>query len=325
MKKHLLYSFMTVVSINCYSQVTINGSDINPQVGDVQVSNNIDYVSPGASGANQTWDFSALTSTGTATFSIISSTTNGANQAYSYSGAVVHYNNTSSAQEMKTIEASGTVITYTDGEKILQFPLSFNANYSDTFYATFITNGYPAVRSGDNTLTVDGYGSLILPGQTITDVLRVKLEQDYSDNIDIGAPYIIDYETEIYIWYKIGVREPLMSLSSLTSSTGGLTEYGYYTNITNVGTEEIRGIDEVVVLGNPFQNILNFAITASESKSIQYQIIDVTGANVLLSSENMVSIGTNNFAINTDDLPAGIYGLRILDENNSITKLVIKQ
>jgi len=325
MKKKLQASLLCLISISAMSQVTINGSDVNPSVGNSITDNSTTYASPGNAGANQTWDFSTLTSGGTSSTTITASTTNGANMKFSTSSADAHYSVTSSEQEIKEIFASSTTITYSNGEKVLQFPLAYNASYSDTFRATFMSGGiYPAVRAGSNTLLVDGYGTLMLPSQTISDVVRVRLQQDYADTIDIGTPYIINYTSDIYIWYKAGFKSPVLSMTTFDGG-GTVSSYGAYTNAVDVGIDKIEGVEELKILGNPFTENLKFSIQTTSELPIDYQIVDISGSVIYASNSATLLNGENVLTIPTTELSTGVYALKITSGSSTISKLIIRE
>lgn len=324
MKKILLFSLSLIGYLTNFAQPTINGIDINPVAGESFTDNNTAYTSPGTAGANQTWDLSSLTSNGTTTTTVSSTTVNAANTHFSSTNGDSYMNINSSAQEIIEINASNIIFTYTDGEKIIQFPLSYNTTYTDSFRATFTSGTYPAVRSGNCIGTVDGYGTLILPNQTITDVIRINYQQDYYDTIDLGSPFIIHYISNVYTWYKAGSHFPIASLSNLESG-GQTTEYGAYTNETNLSVSKIDEINEVHLLGNPFQSILSFTVDANASKEIEYSIVDLSGQVVYQSNTTTILPGKNKLSINTENLSKGVYALKISNGFNFISKLIIKE
>lgn len=327
MKKILLFVFATGFSMANFAQTTINGSDVNPNVGDSYTDNSANYMSPGNAGANQTWDLSTLTSSATMTTNVTASTTNGANmQIDNGTGNMVYENINSSAQEIMAIYSAGNnvMISYTNGEKVFQFPFTYNATYSDSFRATFTTNGYPAVRAGNGIGTVDGYGTLILPNQTITDVVRVNYQQDYYDTIDIGTPYIIHYTTNNYYWFRAGTHFVLATISD--ANYGGQTsQYAIYTNATNVGIATIEGVEGITILGNPVQSQLNFLVEANDSKEIEYSLVDLSGQVVYQTNTTTVLPGSNQLSINTDNLAKGMYALKISNGDAFISKLIVKE
>jgi len=325
MNKTLPLTIFSLFSFATFAQVTINGSDVNPSPGFTYTDNQTTYMSPGNAGTNQTWDFSSLTSSGTMTSNVSAATNNGANMLLDNGSSQAYYSYTSTEQEVKEIIASGTTITYSNGEKTLQFPLTYNSTYSDTFKASFLSGGtYPAVRAGSNSFVVDGYGTLILPNQTINDVIRIRFQQDYSDTIDIGSPYIINYTSDIYIWYKAGFKSPVLSMINFVGA-GTTSDYGIYTNANNVSIDEIKNIEEVKVYGNPFTDLLTFSVEATKPLEIEYQITDMSGQVVYSSMNASISDGSNKFNISTNSLKSGVYALKITNGNQAISKILIRE
>jgi hypothetical protein len=325
MKKTLRLTIYTLFSVTAFAQGPIISSDLNPSPGLTYTDNQTTYMAPGSAGANQTWDFSSLTSSGTMTSNVSAATNNGANMLLDNGSSQSYYSFTSTEQELKEVIASGTTITYSNGEKTLQFPLSYNATYSDTFKANFLSNGtYPAVRSGSNTFTVDGYGTLILPNQTVNDVIRIRFQQDYSDTIDIGYPYILNYTSDIYIWYKAGFKSPVLSIVNFVGA-GTTSDYGFYTNANNVSIDEVKNIEDVKIYGNPFTDLLTFSVEATKPLEIVYQITDMSGQVVYSSINATLHNGSNKFTIPTNNLKSGAYALKIMNGNQAISKILIRE
>jgi len=329
MKKQLQITLLSLVSITAFSQTTINGSDVNPSIGESYTSNTCAYQNPGAAGANQTWDFSNLVSTGTYSYNIAASSLNGSNMAFITSGggsANSHAKIDASGHEQLVIITTNSTFTYSDGEMMKQYPLAYNNTYNDTFKASFVANNIPSTRTGTNTLTVDGYGTLILPGQTISDVIRYKFEETYIDSLDLGGGnyYEINYSSENYYWYKAGNKESILAFSSLIVP-GQTVESGFYTALTNVGIYQIDGIDEISILGNPFISDLNFSISTKKDIEIYYELVDLSGSIVYSSNQANLSPGVNTLKLSTENLAKGVYALKIRKGENTMTKLVIKK
>lgn len=322
MKKNLLFLAMLGVGVTSLAQTTLTSSNLNPQAGESFTDNQCNYQSPGSAGANQTWDFSTLTSTGSQSTSYSATSVAGANLKADYGSSQAYILYNSSGQEMLQADNGSTVITYSDGEMLFQFPMAYGTTVTDDFRATFTSNGFPAVREGSNQQEADAYGTLILPGQTISDVIRIHYTQDYSDTIDIGTPYVVDYQTDIYIWYRAGYHSHLLSFTSY--NFGGQTgSYGIYTNTTTVGTEAISGIDKVTILGNPVKDVINFQVEATTQKTINYSLYDALGQNVYLTNTSEISNGINSYSIDVNSLPSGMYALKISDNESAINKLII--
>lgn len=326
------YSILTLslfVSI-CFSQ-TIQGTDVNPLDGDIQEYSVFNYTSPGTAGADQIWDFSGVNSTSEVTNNVSTSTLNGSNIKLANPTAEVHMKVDNSAQEtlVAVNPVDGQTITYSDGEKTLQFPFTLNASYADNFTASFLYGGFfPGTRSGSNSILVDGTGTLKLPNATIEDVVRIKLTQSYSDVIDIsGTPLVIVYTSENYSWFKAGTRFALCSLSELFIN-GSKSSFGLHEKIEpSVGIYEVEGVNSLSVIQNPFNEKLDIVIESTlNDKKINYSLVDLSGQIVYNSGVTTLATGENNISISTSNLAKGMYVLKLTSSSGEIkTKLLVKQ
>ena len=82
------------------------------------------------------------------------------------------------------------VVTYSDINLWLNFPLSYNESQTDPFAGNYIFNvqGISGItdRTGELTTLYDGYGTIILPnGDRIENVRRLKLTQTVKDVINV--------------------------------------------------------------------------------------------------------------------------------------------
>lgn len=62
---------------------------------------------------------------------------------------------------------------------------------------------------------------------------------------------------------------------------------------------------------NPFNSSTRFSITIPESGKVRVSLFDLTGREVVTSSERSLSAGRHNMTVNGDNLPAGVYTLQI--------------
>ena len=133
---------------------------------------------PSANGANLTWDFSSATvqlNVGTMSWVAPSATPFGSSYPTSNlaqtisipSGTTYNYFNLQSTQLDQLADGVGGtgVSIYADTKTILVFPL----NYQDSYVDNFTDNGTPA----SYTRTYAGYGTVILPTGTYTNVVKM--------------------------------------------------------------------------------------------------------------------------------------------------------
>lgn len=91
-----------------------------------------------------------------------------------------------------------------------------------------------------------------------------------------------------------------------------------------IRTASIQGDrDDVIVYPNPVRNIVHVDYTSSSSKTIDIQIINISGQIV---SQRNVDIEKGGQIINLDimSIPEGIYNVRMLDDQGIITKQIMK-
>jgi len=280
MKRRLLYfipGYMLLLGNAAIAQPTLTATGINPVIGESYTINNGNYVSEGSSGANQTWDLSTISgSSGGLTNNVTpSSTPNGSNFPTSNlaadnttTGSTGYYFTSSSVlQILGAVGGSGsTVITYSNYEDILHFPFNYNNSYNDQWAASFQSAGYNYYRTGNTTVTADGYGTLITPNGTYTNVMRVHFVQDYQDSTYIGTPYIITYYNDEYIWYKEGVHATLAAVYTFTNSMSGTSTAGFYLTGT-IGIDETNNyITSSNVFPNPAVDKVNINLNLTEKK-----------------------------------------------------------
>ena len=303
------------------AQPTLTATGINPVVGDVLVTHNTQYVSPGSGGANQTWNL-ALTSSGSATSTGVtpSSTPYAANFPTASvafgSGSYVYYKTSAAAYQMNGIvNGSGTVISYSDLEDLLRFPTTYNSTYTDTWAAQFVQATYTYYRTGTTTVTADGYGTLTTPAGTFTNVMRVHFVQVYQDSTNImSTPYVINYNNDQYMWYLDGNHNPIASVYNLTTSAGAFTGGQYLQNVVS-GTEEYNAVSAINLFPNPANEHVTLAYNLANTSDVNVKIVSMNGQQVAEMEKQQVE-GEVVMQVSVADLPDGVYFATITAEGN---------
>ena len=230
MKKHFLFILTLLLASSAIAQPTLTFENTAPKIGDqlssIFLVENFDLAH---NGANQTWDFSAFTgmnfqsnyiSLENSTESILFSD---ANIVLSGNGieesAELYYassNDEMSIVGLKTNGIPSIMLTYTDLELHLKFPISYDDTYSDSFSAEAENHlGQNYVRSGNIEIKADGYGTLILPETTISNALRIRTIKNYND-VESGE-IAFEYIDTIYNWYDGIHNFPLATASNIQS------------------------------------------------------------------------------------------------------------
>ena len=201
------------------SAQTLTNDNVSPLDGSAFTQAGATYIAPGASGANVTWDFSALDQLSVVSFDYMSpastpqgSSFPGANIASVTEGNTSYFNTSAAGYDLHGIYADGSdaLIVYQDPERVLSYPCSYGTTWTDALLSNFELSGYQFERSGTVSGNADGYGTLIMPYGTVTNVLRVVTVEDYSDVTDL-------YTTVAMSDAGFGITSTPMSLRSTSS------------------------------------------------------------------------------------------------------------
>ncbi len=283
-------------------------------------------VTPGASGANQTWDFSSITPIGTNT-SVIGSPNNSIPGASNFPSANMYittnndgyafYNKTSSSMSFIGYYqvSSGVTLSYSDPEIQMQFPFSYGSSFTDNFYTTFVSGGINFVRQGSTTVTADGSGTLIMPFGTSNNVLRVKTEQVYSDSSMAG---VVNYHSVNYHYYDPMYAFPIFAISILEADNGFNIQTIKTVSAYDPGTLSIEGLtknNSFSIYPNPSNG--NVFIKTHGLESETFTIYDIAGKLI-----TTVRVDDQNSAVKIS-LPKGLYFVK--SNQSSITQKLVVQ
>lgn len=357
MNKTLFAAVLLAGSSAAFAQSTLTAANFNPQLNDAFQTRNCtspETVSPGLSGAGITWNFSGLVSlametnigkavTVASTAATVSplyyaAVNANSNMAVTASLAgVVSYSNGSTTKLSNTgVYKSATENSYyTDPLDQLQYPVTYNTKFSDTYSGYITYTGTPIHESGIIYDTCDGYGSLILPiatGGTTTyaNVLRVHSSQTFADSADLfgtGTPTVNEFQTETYTWYCPGYHSALLTISNavgLGSAAGFTFSLVNYAErkISDAGVSSIPGIGTSLKLyPNPAKNMLNISFDVTGNENTRVSISDMLGREIAEVANNKMT-GAQSISYNTSSITPGIYQVHVQSAAETITKQI---
>jgi len=360
MKKKLFILTALAFTTQAWAQITINGADL-PATNGLYVRDNvsnINVIDLNLTGANTTWDYSALTSSGLDTIDYMEvSSTNFAYQLYFNNPFSPDYNSDLAIDGVDFPSIPLIPITVTDvinylkidntfyyrtgfGASISGIPASVKYDPRDKLlplpcdFGTIITNAFESLiqvpslgayaERKSRTVEVDGWGTLLLPDGGSYNTLRVKstitgVDSFYVDQFGLGFG-IPNNQTE-YRWYAQGEGEPVLSVN--VSPLGTTANYKHH---------EPSGIIANNLLKNGFDLYPNPAMDMAQIKyytpvqgALTISLLDVMGKVVLLQNEQSTANTNNSYQLNVDQLPAGFYTLQISQQGiNAAAKMVIK-
>lgn len=288
----------------------LTSADISYQPGDNFNYYRSNYINPGASGTGVTWDFSSMTTVSTTSVSI-SNNSGGAFPAANIKvtqspGGDVYYNSTTSALE---IVGNGTD-TYFDGMEYLQFPLSGATDFTDTYAYEYQISGQSYEKSATVHSRFSGYGTLILPTGTFTNVYRLEIEHQIADSS--YSTGVVDSSTYLaYVWFKAGIHHELASVSTATFGSF-VYQYAFYSDENdNVGLEN-KDLKNLMLYPNPAEN--NFTVS-SDTHLESIKIYTLAGETI----QTVFLNGSMNSVVGIEKLNSGFYLVKIVGVKGEVS------
>lgn len=313
MKNRSVLSALAIsATFHLLAQPTISAFEMSPLAGESYVTYNCNWVDPGASGANVTFDFSGLVKTDT-TFVAYT----GGNAAYPGSNLTASYTTYGQTDQI-FINASVNGLSYVgmflenvvsvlyqDEMELHTYLLTYNATNTDYFHATFA----PWERFGTITTTADAYGTLITPEGTFTNVLRVHYLQNYTDSSSFSE---IDFVSDVYAWYKEGIHYPVASVTYYTTPQGGFTQRANYLETTTLGlTEEEK--TSLSIYPNPASDKATICLKSNETLKT-LALTDINGRAIDLA----YTASSTEVSLDLHNLNAGIYLIKLQYQSGEI-------
>jgi hypothetical protein len=311
------------------AQPTMNLSGM-PELGTVIFSSAVEAggISPGASGANQTWNFSAYPDTGAVdSFTFVSPESTPF--ASTFPSATIAYANITSASSVygyikesnTALELVGAAFTdgttqfnniYTNPQTIYGFPGTYNSTLSDTYRSSaFIADfGATLVSTGTQNYVIDGYGTLITSSGSYPNTLRIKKRDISTDSTltDFGE-FITEARNTTYEWVTVGPGSTLGIWSISNDTTlGTFGQPDTYTqsvthtqgNFANVSIEPLSSA-QLSIFPNPASDQALFMLP----KDAHVSLLDIGGRTV---REQDYSIADGSMPLmNISDIPSGTY------------------
>lgn len=298
------------------------------------------YIAVEDSGENCYWDFSSAVRMNPICVNFYE---HKINHATSDSFAGVHFNhyNAYLYEKHDTIymigyENAQMSVNFLHSEKILVFPF----RYGDTLKSIFggggeLCHALPISVEGSNTTIADATGTLILPEDTIQNILRVHQRRTYREIIRRSSSVTED----TYYWYSERCRYPLYIAQRLCTEQKTDTivfETAYY--FPQELTEGIRiddtipqtktNIDSVYTdatyLPNPVQDNLMITYRLTRDASVSFSLHGNGGLLFTHTPTRQEEAGWHTTTINMSSYPIGTYILYIHVDDIVQSQTIIK-
>ena len=359
MKTKLFAIALTFISMNMLAQITV--TDVNlVSVGDVIYQAYdilpVNSISIGNTGANQTWDFSALQVQEYDTMEFIDpvgtpfgSIHPSANLCIDSDGEYVYINK----------DAQGLSLVGFDNfpypQLILPLPLTYGANttigpvtimdsatvnyFLPDSFAILITQGQAQtidsikiVVESSTEFNVDAFGNVIIPMGSF-DALRVKIDAVASTDY-----YVYCTDT---LFFGVGSGWYPMPAVILPSEVEVVSSYQWWTNdplikfaLVQIEVDSLGGIDAVDFMHSPApasvanlsaDNINIYPIPATEILTVETQNNELTILNLVDVNGKLILKKEFRQLINLDvsQIAKGIYYLNLSTSEEELTKKII--
>lgn len=323
--KTTFFTFLLFLAGNaCIAQTVLTKNDLAPQVGDGFYYLDADFEAPTDTGQGVVWDYSNLqVYSGPFYESTLAYTQPDTLQGQSslqlklagftsFEASKYYSVTDSTLEEVLYTDNGGGLLEYSNARTELFFPLYYGAEWYDTVIGT---STHPAsgtqYRNAQIHFIVDGEGTLILPSDTYTGVLRLKKTTlstgSYPGSTQVDSSHVVQY-----YYYSPGLRNYLMQQRIAEGDTTSGMCHVFIQETTGIESSFNEG--EIALYPNPSNQ--GFRIDVGNSGLIEFDVDVYDNQGRTVVRRNGV---TNDEYFETAILPKGIYLVKIVKDG-----LVIK-
>ncbi len=223
----------------------------------------------------------------------------------------------------------GSVVHYSDPETIYSIPFLYDETQHDNNAYSYTHNGYVFTSTGTTSTKFDGYGTLIMPYGTITDVARLKITLSSTLEISTtgGTLYttIVDDVIE-YVWILPGAKDPLFLVAYVSSSQDGAApELSVQADVYL--PQETAGI----LKNDVASNALLYPQPATDQVTVMAEnlhgdcnvkVFNLSG-DVVATRKQLAD--AEKLTVDVQDLPTGMYMLEVINGDRTYRKKLVVQ
>jgi hypothetical protein len=362
MKKIITVICISLCVVRVYSQITITLADM-PNAGDsVLISTaTVTGTTYTITGANQTWDYSSLTSQSQRyekfdspfTFpSIYALLFNALNTTYgkenrqltslpipgiSFDAAYDFYKKTSS--QLKIV-GSGYIINgtplpflYTSADIVYNFPLNYGNQDSANYQFSLQIPTIATLREkGKRVNVVEGWGTIITPYGSFQ-ALKVKSIITSTDSIYIntlGFGTNTPARTRIeYKWIANGQKIPILTLNGNKVGNTIVITGAEYRDFASTDVNELSNNENSIMLfPNPMSDNSQLFYNNTTTATVRISVKDLLGKEVAELHNGNLPSGIQVFSINSKELKlsTGVYFINVDGQSkHEVIKFVVNE
>lgn len=343
----LLVATLSVGFLNAQTVLRESTHGILPGYPNPMILTRVD--DPGVAGKGVTWDFSALPQIGAFRGETVDPSTKNPEPEFAESNSLLMEDGLeaflqSSRRKVVVVgmrvNAVNMVRTFQKPYVKMRYPFAYGDKYHSTGEAVETYSGNHAFDVHfDVMLNADGQGTLLLPGTTLKNVLRVLTSQEITYLREGKSLSTTNIET--YRWYVNSHRYPVLSLIYERDKKSGKLVFlkGVYNPVVELPSPEkliakeaepIAPKDGTVtaleVHPNPFTSELRVAYTVAERANVVVALYDLQGYLVKTLSQGIEESGLHSriFVSEIQGLSDGIYILRVETKGTALEQKLVK-
>jgi len=301
------------------------------QSDDKNVTQSVEYVSPGKAGNSVVWDFTHLTCIGARTSLLTESFNTPKGESQSNTNISVQENDNYFYFNVNPhgiffhgfVTPDATIHYYSPIQK-----MAYPFKYGDRLEGHFTGEGlyYGSVQTqidGNYSVEADAFGTLLLPENvTVENVLRVKTVEKYIE----AACNSTEIEQIKYLWFSADSRYPVfVSMETIKTPANEapiITKGSYYNSkaVTEKIISQKKNIQNnpdfdilCVLKPNPVRDMLEISYTLNRESMVSIEIIEASGVKIGDVVQQESQNGENSRIINLEQyqLATGNYFIRI--------------
>lgn len=334
--KKLNSMLFLVIGIMSYAQPSVTragvdriNSTVNLKSEDVSGTS----ITAGSAGANITWDFSMYTGTNPVAYTARACPGQsncfrfpGANRITTIANADTHDFSAMTDTEATMLgsysgPALGDVtVTYINPLIEYKFPITYQQQFDDTYEFNSVSAAIGNTNeTGQVSVSVDGYGTVITPKGTYSNVLRIKRMRTATQTIaSLPVPMTATYTNESYQWVSQsdGMVFSFAINSFVFNGNTNVSKSVSYLDPGVLSTADLnQKAEELTIYPNPSSDLIT--VTSKD---------DIKKVTVIALDGKIVLTADNSEKIDVSKLSKGVYILQgELKNGTVISKKIIKK
>jgi hypothetical protein len=353
MKKLYVLLLSTCLIAPVLAQPTFTSADFI-QIGDAITTFPLDPtgLTEGSAGANQTWNYSAATTTGAGvTANAVSPASTPYASMYPAANLAVKtissqgndgygfYNVTSGYADLVGSGVHAPTMdnffVYSDAMRAVTFPWTYNSSNQDSYVAfmTYTANGLQVndYRRGAISVVADAYGSLTTPDATYPNTLRLHQTESSVDSVIIAgfptAQMVFDNRTS-YTWSPANYINSafIITYDTIDQGTGPQASVSASYSSSVTGIKESYSLKALDVYPNPAVRSSVVYINTDElnAGNTTFRAIDVNGKIVKQFDFIMYAANHKSVSVDMSDCNTGFYFIQLVQKSVTYsTKFVL--